>query len=244
MADGPGMDPAGGRTGGLETGSRTQDASTRIEIERSRAAEGEEHGRPATDAAQDAKETVKSAARDVKHAVRETARDARETLEHEAESQAERGKTAASHRVDSFARALRHAGESLEEEGQEDLARYGRDTAARVERFADYLDRRDVGALLHDLQDTARHNPAAFLGSTFAAGLLMGRFLRSSTPDRADDRFETNDERPRESGTAWGADRATGGPQRGYETQRDVIADPMPARVPTTDSNGDREGLR
>jgi hypothetical protein len=234
----------GGRHGAFETGARPQDAVTRIEIERNRAT-GRDTSRTATDTpVPDAKEAVKEAARDVKHAVRETARDARDTLEHEAESQAERGKTAASHRVDSFARALRHAGESLEEEGEEDLARYGRDTAAHVERFADSLDRRDVGAHLHALQATARHTPAAVLGSTFAAGLLMGRVLRTSTPHRSGETYQAGYERPRERDPVRDADRATDGPQHGYETQRDIIADSTPGREPMSDLDRDREERR
>lgn len=215
MTDGPGRDP-GGRYGSYETGSQPQDAVTRIEIERRAAEQSRTAG---ADPGRDT-ESRHHTASDAKEAVRDTVREAREALEHRAEERAERGKYAITGQVDSFARALRRAGDTLDDEGHGDLARYGRHTADRVERFADYLDRRDIGGLLHDLQDTARTRPGVFLGSTFAAGLLLGRFLRAGTPEPSD-AFDSPRTGDYDEPYGFGAD-----PMRTYEAD-DAFADPL-----------------
>ena len=46
-----------------------------------------------------------------------------------------------------------------------------------------YLDEETAPAMLSDLEDAARSNPATFLGTSFAAGLALGRFLRASEPE-------------------------------------------------------------
>jgi hypothetical protein len=48
---------------------------------------------------------------------------------------------------------------------------------------AGYLDSREVGEILRDARDVARRRPELLVGTLFFAGLLLGRFLRSSAPE-------------------------------------------------------------
>lgn len=135
----------------------------------------------AQETAGEVKRVAKEKAGDVKAEVRERAQEVKQ----EVRGRVDEKKQIASDKVHAFARALRAAGDTLEDEGENALARYGRQAADQVERFASYLDGNDTSGMMRQFEHIARDNPAAFTGSTFAAGLLLGRFLRSSRPDDA-----------------------------------------------------------
>lgn len=129
-------------------------------------------------------------AADVKEDVKQTAVRAGERAQARVREEVREGKDTAAKKVNAIAHALRRVGESLDEEGESDLARYGRRTAEQIDRFAGYLDRKDVRGLMSDLEGAARRNPGTFVATTFAAGLLLGRFIRSSAPeDESDNRW-------------------------------------------------------
>ena len=144
--------------------------------------------------AEGTKETVKAKADEAKHAVKEKAEETKETLKAAGREQKERLEARAEEKVSAqkqiaagkahaLASALREAGATLERDGEAELARYGRQAAEQVERAAGYLERNDLNGFVHDLERTAREHPGGFVGGTFAAGLMLGRFLRSSRPD-------------------------------------------------------------
>ncbi len=57
------------------------------------------------------------------------------------------------------------------------------DTAARkIESVAQYFDGADLKDIARDLESYARRNPAVFLGSAFAIGIMAARFLKSTPP--------------------------------------------------------------
>lgn len=124
--------------------------------------------------------------------LRDRARRKGTELKERAESMAEQGKAGAADSFEAVATALHAAGSSLREGNQGRLGDFGEQFADRVERIASYLRRRDVRALLDDLEDFGRRNPAVFLGTTFVGGLVLGRFLRSSSSGRrrGDDELE------------------------------------------------------
>jgi hypothetical protein len=136
----------------------------------------------------------------VKTEVRERAQE----MKQEVRGRVEEKKQVASEKVHALARALRAAGDTLEDDGESALARYGRQAADQVERLASYIDGNDTSGMIRQFEHIARDNPAAFTGSTFAAGLLLGRFLRSSRPDDARD-GQDRDER----GTSFDTDAHT-----------------------------------
>jgi hypothetical protein len=60
------------------------------------------------------------------------------------------------------------------------MANYIEQAADQIERFSTRLKQKDVGEILNDVQRIARRQPALFIGSAFALGLLGARFLKSS----------------------------------------------------------------
>jgi hypothetical protein len=60
------------------------------------------------------------------------------------------------------------------------VAQYGETVTNQVERVADYFDRADLQKLTRDVESFARKNPAVFIGSAFALGILAARFIKSS----------------------------------------------------------------
>lgn len=177
--------------------------------------------------AEGAKETVKAKADAAKRAVKEKAEETKETLKAEGREQKERLEARAEEKVSAqkqvaagkahaLASALREAGATLERDGEAELARYGRQAAEQVERAAGYLERNDLNGFVHDLERAAREHPGAFVGGTFAAGVMLGRFLRSSRPE-PDAAGEWQDGGP--SGRS-GIDRTDARARRTMETMR------------------------
>jgi pyridoxal biosynthesis lyase PdxS len=76
--------------------------------------------------------------------------------------------------------AVRHSTQHLRETQHETIAQYLDQAANQIERFSVRLKERNVGELWQDAQQFARRNPAMFIGSAFALGLLGARFLKSS----------------------------------------------------------------
>ncbi len=93
--------------------------------------------------------------------------------------------------LDTVADAIRQAGEPLRRLPYAGLGDYAADAASRIEQVANDLRGRDVQELAHDLGEMARRKPALFVGAGLAAGLLAGRFLKSSPPKPARPRART-----------------------------------------------------
>jgi len=82
------------------------------------------------------------------------------------------------------AHAVRQTTERLRSEHHETVAGYVEQAAEQIERFSERLRQKDVGEILQDAQNLARRQPAVFVGSAFALGLIGARFMKSSNPDR------------------------------------------------------------
>ncbi len=131
-----------------------------------------------------AKAMVKDEVRDLKVQGREVA----DQVKQAAEGAIDRRSTKLADGLESVGHAMRLAAEDLEGEGQDWLADYTRRAAGQLERVTQYLHDEDAPAMLADLEDMARKNPGTFLGTSFAAGVAAGRFLRSSRPEEGPDR--------------------------------------------------------
>ena len=92
--------------------------------------------------------------------------------------------------VNQLATGLRRTGETLQREGSEPFGRLASTAADSVERLGSYLDRTDVNGLMRDLSSMARRNPTVVFGAALAAGVMVGRFLRSSRPSNREVVFE------------------------------------------------------
>ena len=79
------------------------------------------------------------------------------------------------------AEAVRQTSEELSGQDQAGIARYGTRIADQIESVSNYLNERGVEEVLTDVEGVARRQPALFLGGAFMLGLLVGRFVRSSS---------------------------------------------------------------
>lgn len=124
----------------------------------------------------------------------ETARDqghrALDKLRETAVSRVEDQKSVALQQVQQLASGLRRTGETLQQEGSEPFARLASTAAQRVDRLAGYLQRSDVDDLVDDARLLARRHPGVVFGTALLAGVLVGRFLRSSRPTEHEVVFE------------------------------------------------------
>ena len=86
--------------------------------------------------------------------------------------------------IGTIARAVRRTTQELRDEQHNTMAEYMDRAADQLERLSSRLKTKDIGELFRDVQSLARRQPAVFIGSAFALGLLGARFLKSSSPDR------------------------------------------------------------
>lgn len=84
-----------------------------------------------------------------------------------------------------MAAAVRQSTTQLREQQHDTVARYVEQAADQIDRFTEVLRKKDVQQLMQDAQRLARRQPALFIGSAFALGLIAARFLKSSPPDDA-----------------------------------------------------------
>src|SRR5688572_5714297 len=139
------------------------------------------------------------------------------TLVHQAQSttkeKLERSKHDAATTLTSVATTLLQSGTQLRDREQPMAGEYLERAARQIERAANYVENADVGDMVNQVDDFARRRPALFIGTAFAAGLLVARFLKNSrrVEQRSSDRVASNRyvdrEVPPPGTTGWSADR-------------------------------------
>lgn len=84
--------------------------------------------------------------------------------------------------VGSVASAIRESGDKLAagNESGVDIRPLLGAAADRVDMLSSYLDERELGELVDDVEALARRRPALFFAGAFALGFLAARFVRSS----------------------------------------------------------------
>ena len=78
------------------------------------------------------------------------------------------------------ANAVRSSTQKLREERQETIAGYVDKAADHIDNWSRRLREKDIDELMSDVQRLARRQPAVFIGSAFALGLVGARFFKSS----------------------------------------------------------------
>jgi hypothetical protein len=134
----------------------------------------------ASDLAQSATQTVKSQAANLTDQAREVAADAGEKMKMAVADQ----KSAGADYVGNIAEVVRRASYEFDAELPQ-AGHYIRQAAAQMSNVSDALRTRDVSALLNDVQDFARKQPAAFFSAAVLAGFAAVRFVKSA-PERND----------------------------------------------------------
>jgi hypothetical protein len=121
-------------------------------------------------------ESARGLSDEMKHLADDVAGEAKKT----AESGLSAGKKRATDGLASVANAIRKTGEHLRSEDQGGFTEYFDRAAHQVDVASDYLQRKTIGQVVGDVEHFARREPALFLGGAFVAGLVGGRFLKSS----------------------------------------------------------------
>lgn len=97
-----------------------------------------------------------------------------------ASAQVETRATQSAKHLEPIAEALHTAAQQLDEKGEGWVANYARQAASGLQRATGYMRDEDAAAMMADLENTARAHPGTFVGTAFATGVALGRFLRSS----------------------------------------------------------------
>jgi ElaB/YqjD/DUF883 family membrane-anchored ribosome-binding protein len=131
-------------------------------------------------AAEGVRGQAKAAVDDLKEQARELASDAKTR----ARAAAGRRKDAVADQVHGFASAFRSAAGDLNQREQ----RFGADCCGQMadslDQVSEALRRRDITEFVGSVEEFARRQPVAFIGGTVAAGLALGRFMKSSAARR------------------------------------------------------------
>jgi len=104
-----------------------------------------------------------------------------------AASQLNEQKTRATDGLGNVAQAVRQSTHHLREQQYDTVAQFVERAADQIERFSNHLRERDLNDLVSEAQRFARQQPAVFIGSSFAAGILAARFIKASRPTRSFD---------------------------------------------------------
>jgi len=123
-----------------------------------------------------AKEAAAGVVGQAKDATAGVVGQAQEAVQPQIESQ----KDKAVGQLGGLAEAVRQTGRQLHERNQHGLAGVIEQSARRVDRLASYLDQRDLGQLVDDVEQYSRREPAMFIGGALALGFIASRFLKSS----------------------------------------------------------------
>ncbi|CAN5695118.1 hypothetical protein BH24ACI2_BH24ACI2_14910 [soil metagenome] len=135
-------------------------------------------------------EAAKDIYKQAKESTSEAASKAYGTATKKAASKIDEEKINLAQSLSSVADNIRQMGDNLRGAEQthgvaEVTANYSNTVADKVEQFSGYLEKKDLGELMSDVEDFAQRNPALFLGGAFALGILAARFLRSGNPNQA-----------------------------------------------------------
>ena len=171
---------------------------------------------------------------------REKASSAAEHVRESAGSALRSRKNTTADRLHGVAGSFREVGGRLHEQHDDAVAGLVDFAAEQIDCWSRYLRERDLEDLKQDAESAARRHPAIFLGAAFGAGLLLARFMRSSSP-----REEHDESWPDDRYVAAGATGgATAGPR--YEPsyagsgprESSMPASTAPRHVPTVKPPG------
>lgn len=146
------------------------------EVRRQAQAAAGEAQEAAGQTAQQAKESASAAVEQGKRKTAEYTKQAKDRGMHMLDEQ----KHNAASQLHTLGEAARRAAGKFRDDHDDNIAGYIDAVADEADRFAGYLEKRDVNSLVHDVQDLARRRPELFLGGMFVAGLALTRFLKAS----------------------------------------------------------------
>lgn len=131
---------------------------------------------------------IKEKARQAKDRVLSKGSEAVHEARERTRSFADDRKSQLGERIHGYGSAIRRAAEKLRDEKDPNIAYYAESIAERVDQAADYVQSRDPGMILRDVENVARRRPEIFFGGMFLAGLVLARFLKAS--NQRDDTYQ------------------------------------------------------
>lgn len=210
-------------------------------------AEAEKGLDKAQEVATRAQQKVSETATAAQQKVSETAAVAKEQVTRKASQVGEQAKASVDTRMNEVAHELGSVADAVRQTTQEvggdqnaAVSRYGEQLAGQIESISSYLNNNGVEEVLDDLQNFARRQPAMFLGGAFMLGIVVGRFLRSST-----DRGYGLDQGGRDlygqpyADTSYGGSTGYSGGATGYSDQSRSRAQTGLNQTSTTSQNWD-----
>jgi len=139
------------------------------------------------DTVEQAKQTANETLNQAKQVVSETLGQAKEAVAEsfsevkgQIQSTFDDQKTQAVGRLGSVAHALRQTSEQLNAQHETTLAHYAQAAAEQLETWSGLLQTKNLNELVNEVQAFAHRQPEIFIAGSLAAGLLFGRFLKSS----------------------------------------------------------------
>lgn len=140
------------------------------------------------DKSREAGASVKQKAQQTKERLLNKGGEAVHQAKDRARGYAEDRKSQLGERIHGYGSAVRRAADKLRDEKDPNIAHYADMVAEKLDQAADYVQSRDPGMILHDVERAARRRPEIFFGGMFLAGLVLSRFLKAS--DERDDSYE------------------------------------------------------
>ena len=142
------------------------------------------------------KETATATAQEVADRVKEQAKQTGDKIKEQSQSFLNQQKARVGAEIHTYSAAARRAAERLKDQSDTNVAQYVSTAADRLDRLGSRIQERDLGELVHDVEDIARRRPEVFFGGLFVAGLAVARFLKASKQRRQRDRWNRNPEPP------------------------------------------------
>ena len=139
----------------------------------------------AVDTAQQRAPETTAKAEDIGSRLQHEAQHLAQKTQDQGQAMLQEQKSAMAEQVGSLAKALHSTSEQLKTQDQNTMAQYTQQAAEGLERFSQTLKDRDLGTLVGQVEDFARHQPGAFIGSAALLGFMAARFLKSSAERRS-----------------------------------------------------------
>ena len=135
-----------------------------------------------------AKPQTENVSKDAQKVASETLDQAKEAVSQVAEqaqgkvkSKIGEGKDRVADNIDHVVSALRQSSEKIQGQDNDVIGRYVGTAANKLNDFSNYVRHNDVDQIVREVEGFARREPAIALGSAFAVGLILARFLKSSS---------------------------------------------------------------
>src|SRR4051812_11767193 len=136
------------------------------------------------------KEQAQEKAQEVKEQAKEQASQVAGQAKSRVSTEVDTRSTQAGHRVNQQASDLRSVGEQLRSQGKDGPAKVADQVADRVQGVGNWLTNSSGERILHDIEDLGRRQPWAVVAGGLALGFLASRFLKASSEDRYERRYD------------------------------------------------------